>query len=70
MKYQIKDLQNESHLFANGELFDSPEAVRQQLISFHSIDFDEESEDMKKLQVMTLGQILMFGGWSIIEQTK
>ncbi len=62
-KYQINDLQFQGgRLFADGEVFTSKEAVRRQLIDFHSID----STNPKTLEKMTLRQILDYGEWEII----
>ena len=40
--YHIEDLQIPGRLFADGEVYESTEAVRQQLVEYHSSDVDPE----------------------------
>lgn len=61
--YKIADLQIGGRYFADGEEFKSKEAVRQQLISYHSNDV--KPKDLKILKKMTLHEVLEYGGWDI-----
>jgi len=46
--------------FANGVIFKSKKEVREQLISYHSNDCNEES-----LKKMSLNELLDFGEWEL-----
>ena len=63
--YHIEDLQIPGRLFADGEVYESTEAVRQQLVDYHSSDVDPEL--LSYLGTMSLGQILAYGDWQLIE---
>lgn len=60
--YRILDRQIAGRYFADGDKFETKEDVREQLISFHSIDCEEDS-----LNKMTLDEILDFGEWELEE---
>ena len=55
MKYKILCLQRKGHYFADGEKFDSLEDVRNQLISYHSVDCDEDSLNSQSLAEIASG---------------
>jgi len=61
MKYRIIDKQNKDDYFSDGAIFDSKEAVRKQLISYHQTD----AEEPEKLEKFTLEEILEWGTWDI-----
>lgn len=60
MKYKIIDTQNGGY-FARGLEFNSKEAIRKQLISYHSIDYTGELP----IENFTLNEILDWGDWDI-----
>ena len=53
--------------FAGGEVFESIQDVIDQLISYHSIDSEDEMEWAKKirLQANCLNELLDYGEWEI-----
>lgn len=55
--YRIIDEQIRGRCFADGEKFKTKEEVRQQLISYHSVDC--EGRDLKTLENMTLQEVLV-----------
>ncbi len=63
--YHIEDLQIPGRLFADGEVYESTEAVRQQLVEYHLSDVDPEL--LSYLGTMSLEQILVYGDWQLIE---
>ena len=63
--YHIEDLQIPGRLFADGEVYESTEAVRQQLVEYHSSDADPEL--LSYLGTMSLDQILAYGDRQLIE---
>ena len=63
--YHIEDLQIPGWLFADGEVYESTEAVRQQLVEYHSSDVDPEL--LSYLGTMSLEQLLAYGDWQLIE---
>ena len=63
--YHIEDLQIPGRLFADGEVYESTEAVRQQLVEYHSSDVDPEH--LSYLGTMSLEQLLAYGDWQLIE---
>lgn len=63
MRYKILCLQRGGHYFADGELFESLEAVRKQLVSYHSIDCDKDS-----LETQSLADIASGFEWEIQDE--
>jgi hypothetical protein len=61
--YKIIDLQLGGREFADGALFKNKEEVRQQLISYHETDMEEN--DKKLLSKMSCNEILDFGQWEL-----
>lgn len=61
MKYKIIDRQIAGREFADGATFSTPEEVRAQLVSYHSID----STDPEQLERMTLEEVCAYGEWEI-----
>jgi hypothetical protein len=59
--YKIKDLQNSG--FFEKETFNTKEEVRQRLIAFHEIDWEQESE----INDWTVEQLLDYGDWELAE---
>lgn len=50
----------------NNSVYDSKEELKDQLIDFHSIDYDQhfdENEDYKPIKDFTLEEILDWGEW-------
>lgn len=64
--YMIADLQIAGRYFADGTLFDTKEAVKEQLISYHSVDMGSKT-DLHILKKMSLDELLEFGGWELEE---
>lgn len=67
MYYKIKDLQIAGRYFADGDIFPSKEEVYNQLIDYHSIDWDDDMEILESLK--TLEDVLSYGEWEIEEIT-
>lgn len=63
-KYKIHDEQIPGRYFADGELYDSLEKIRQQLISFHEIDWSGEYN----IEDSGLEFILSYGDWTIHDE--
>jgi len=59
MPYQIYCKQRGTY-FADGEKFDTLEDVREQLVSYHSIDCDEDS-----LEAQSLAEIVSGFEWEV-----
>ena len=67
--YRIRDLQFDYRYFGGdkGSEFKTKEEIRQQLISYHSIDYIGERD----IKTFTLAEILDYGEWKIEEvETK
>jgi len=69
IRYKIIDEQLEGREFANGHLFRSKEEARQELCSYHSIDWTGVNDDdtPKDIDTLSLDEILEYGEWSIKE---
>lgn len=65
MVYKIIDKQCGGY-FAGGAEFATEDEVRDQLVSYHSIDCDEDGA----LEKMNLDEILDLGEWEIEEQVE
>jgi len=65
MKYKIADRQIAGRYFADEELFDDFEEIRQQLCDYHSVDYEGETRDIEDF---TLAEILEYGEWSIHDE--
>ncbi len=62
-KYQILDRQIGGRLFGDGAVYDSLEEVRQQLVSYHSIDREGEND----IETLSLYDILEYGEWDVVD---
>ena len=62
--YRIIDQQIPYRYFAGGAVFNSKEAVRGQLISYHLGDTLDE-EDAEVILHMTIDELLDFGQWEL-----
>ena len=62
-KYKIWDLQNGGYK-SGGAVFDSLEDVRENLISYHSIDWGGEDD----IDDMSLVDMLEYGEWAIHDE--
>lgn len=68
MAYKILDKQIPGRQFADGTIFKTREAVREQLIDYHSIDFEDDGvSDLKTLNSFSLVDVLEYGDWDIVE---
>jgi len=65
MRYKIRDNQFDCRYFADEELFDDFEEIRQQLCDYHSVDYEGEERDIEDF---TLAEILDYGEWSIEDE--
>ena len=82
MKYRIVDRQIFGRYFADGDIFESEEAVLEHLAEFHSIDFDEAQEDNDVRDIFRymddefstdekrLNWILNYGQWALEEEVN
>lgn len=62
-KYHFKALHAGEDIASGREFYNSPEEVRQQLISYHGADWEAESD----INEMTLEDILDYGQWELVE---
>jgi len=70
MKYKILDNQTGGRCFADGETFDSLEKIREQLASYHSIDWEgvDSNDNPIDINTLSLEDLLDYGEWSIEDE--
>jgi len=66
-KYMIVDKQVGGYGFG-GAIFTSKEQIREQLISYHSIDCEENDFGYSPIEDYSLREILDYGQWEIERQ--
>lgn len=67
MKYLIFCTQRRTY-FADKSKFDSLDQVRDQIISYHSIDMD--GEDLQKIKKMNLAELESFFEWRVCDEQE